>query len=117
VGGADQRQQRRRRRLVGVAPAGDDDGVGALEQLGRVRRLQRDAAERADRPRLGRADGEVVPLDAQLRALEREQFDHAAELEGAEAVVGQRDDEVFAHGAILTQIGGRATAGAAPRRR
>ena len=36
---------------------------------------------------------------------EGEQFDRAAEFEGAQPVVGQRDNEMFFHGVILTQNG------------
>jgi hypothetical protein len=64
VGRTDQCQQRRRWFLVCVAPARDDDGVGARNQLRRVRRRQRDAARRPDRSGFDRADGKVIPLHA-----------------------------------------------------
>lgn len=53
---------------------------------------------------------EAVPVDAELRALEREQFDDAAEFECAEAIVGERNDEVIEHGAMLPEFVDRATA-------
>ncbi len=64
------------------------------QQRQRVRHPDLDAARRAQRPALGGAHREVVPLHAQLGALEREQLDDTAELEGAQAVVGQGDDAV-----------------------
>ena len=69
-----------------------------------MRRGYPDAAGRAQRTALGRADGEVVPTHAELRARQREQLDHAAELERAEPVVGDSDDTV-AGGWVLTRHG------------
>ena len=41
-----------RRQLVRVAPAGDDDRIGTIQHLERIRRGDRDAARRAQRPAL-----------------------------------------------------------------
>ena len=102
MGGANLLQKLLRRRLVRVAPTGDHDRVGAIEQLDGMRRSDRDAARRTQRPALGRAHCEVVPAHIELRSRQREQLDDAAELEGAKAIVGERNDEMGTrHGVIL----------------
>ena len=57
-----------------------------------------------------RAHGEAIPIHTQLRARQREQFDDATELEGAEPIVGDGHDKMRAHGAMLPDIGDCATA-------
>ena len=93
------------RRFVRIAPAGNDDGVGLFQQFGRKGRGHRDAAGRPDRAWLDGADGEAVPCYPEFGPLEREQFDRAAEFEGTKPVVGQHNDEMLFHGAILQEIG------------
>ena len=85
------RQKRRGRRLCGVAPAGNDDRIGRIEQPQRVAHPDLYAAGGAQRPALRGAHRELVPRHAELRPRQREQLHGAAELEGTQPVVGQRD--------------------------
>src|SRR6188474_747317 len=97
-------QQLRRRQLVRVTPARDDDRIGAIQQFDGVWRVDRDAAGRTQWAAFGSADGEVVPADVELRPRQSKQLDDAAELEGTEPVVGERDDEVGTrHGVMLPE--------------
>ena len=63
-----------------------------------------DAASRAQRTAFGCTDGEVVPADVELGALQSEELDDAAEFESAEPVVSDSGDEVGArHGVMLPE--------------
>jgi len=109
---ADQRQQGLRRFLVGVAPAGDDDGVGLAQQPRRIARLDGNAAGGADRSPLDGGNQKVVPVHVQFRTVQGKQLDGTAEFKRAQAVVGQGDNTVTGvHGAILTHVVVRASAG------
>jgi hypothetical protein len=105
IGSADFFQKRFGRHFVRIAPAGNDDGVGLLQQFERVRRRDGDAARRANRTGFAGAHREAIPVDVKLGTFECEQFGHATEFEGAEPVVSQRDDEMIVHGAMLPEIG------------
>ena len=90
-GAAQRSEERRRGWLLRRAPSGNHDGVGALERTERVRHGEPDPAGRADRAALGGAHRKLVPRHRELGARQGEELHDAAELEGAEAIVGDRD--------------------------
>ena len=81
------------RRLVKIAPARHDDQVGAAQQLEPAVDIDANAAEAAQRRRVGRRDDETVGHEIKLRPREREEFGRDAELEHRQTVGGEGDDE------------------------
>ena len=80
------------------------------EQIQSKRRNHRNAAGSTDRPRLSRADGELIPRHSQFRTIKREKFDSATEFKRTELVISEGDDEMFFHGVMLLHIDVYATA-------
>ncbi len=101
VGGGEASHQRLRRRHVCTLPARNDDGVGATQHRQPVRHLHRDPACSTHGTALLGTDSKPVPVDPEFGSGEREHLHGAAELEGAQIVVGQRDDEMIFHVVIL----------------
>src|ERR1039457_1620803 len=96
------------RRFFWAPPPRNHDRPGLFQSTEPAAWLHADAAQRADRATLQRADLEVVPIDAKLRPRQSEHLDHDSELEGAEAVVSERGYPPGVpgwHGRILAHIG------------
>ncbi len=79
--------------LVASLPAGHHDDVGMLDHFDAVVRRQGEAPMRAQRAVLDRATGEAIPSIAHLGPGQAEHLRHNPELEGAQALVEQRDSE------------------------
>ena len=79
--------------LVRAAPTGHHNRAGAGEQRRAAVHLDPEPAGGAERARLQRRHAEAVPVLSHLRPREAEDLHRDAELEGAEAVVGERDHQ------------------------
>ena len=82
--------ERGRRRVVRIGPAGDDDRVGALERLEPVRRLDDEAGLRPHAPLAGRDDEELVPGIDDVAAVEPEDLARDREVERQGSLVDDR---------------------------
>jgi hypothetical protein len=110
-------QQPFRDRRVGAAPARNDDGARALDELEAAIALDADAARGAQRPGLDGGDAKAIPRLAHFGARQAEDLDRHPELEGAQSIVGQRHHQAVRRragvgaslGTIFTLIGIRAT--------
>jgi hypothetical protein len=79
-----------RHRHLRALPAGDDDQVGLLQQLGAPVRCHAQPAVGAQRTGLDGSAGKAIPAGAHLGARQAEDLGSDGELEGAQAVVNRR---------------------------
>jgi hypothetical protein len=92
-------EQLRRWHLVGIAPARDDDHVGAIDEPKLAAGNDLESAVRAQRRIVDGGDREAIGYEVEVRPLHAEEERAHRELEGPEAIVGDADDgNGLAHG-------------------
>ena len=75
------------------SPAGNDDCIRGMEELQSAVGLQSQSARSPEQSRFGRSRQAAIPAGSHFRAGQAKNFKGTAELEGAELIVGQDDDE------------------------
>ena len=93
MGLAQGREQRFGHRGAAITPAGNDDGSGVAEQFHAAIGQHLNPAHGAHRALVDGGDPVLVPGEIELRPCQAEDLHGDAELECAEAIVGQNRDQ------------------------